>query len=90
MKLRVLTAGCGIGLAPALATVVAQVPAFPEAQGFGAYATGGRYGDVYHVTSLGSGASTPGTFAYSLATAPTNGRTIVFDISGYIPVSGNL
>lgn len=68
----------------------AQLPAFPGAEGFGALASGGRYGDVYHVTSLGSSSSTPGTFAYGLATAPTSGRTIVFDISGYIPVSGNL
>jgi autotransporter-associated beta strand protein len=68
----------------------AAVPAFPGAEGFGAFATGGRYGDVYHVVNLSSSAATPGSFAYGLANAPTNGRTIVFDVSGYIPVSGNL
>jgi autotransporter-associated beta strand protein len=68
----------------------AQVPAFPGAEGFGALASGGRYGDVYHVTSLGSSSSTPGTFAYGIANAPASGRTIVFDVSGYIPLRGNL
>ena len=67
-----------------------QVPAFPGAEGFGAYATGGRHGDVYHVVNLSSSASTPGSFAYGLANAPANGRTIVFDVSGHIPVAGNL
>lgn len=72
------------------ASAQTNVPAFPGAEGFGAYTTGGRYGDVYHVVNLSSSSSTAGSFAYGLATAPANGRTIVFDISGNIPVSGNL
>jgi autotransporter-associated beta strand protein len=71
-------------------TVHGQIPAFPGAEGFGALASGGRYGDVYHVMNLSSSASTPGSFAYGLANAPATGRTIVFDVSGYFPVSGNL
>jgi autotransporter-associated beta strand protein len=85
-----LTVGLVLAASVLPASAQTNLPAFPGAEGFGAYATGGRYGDVYHVTSLGSSASTPGTFAYGLSTAPTNGRTIVFDVSGYIPVSGNL
>ncbi len=79
-----------------ISTATAQIPAFPGAEGFGAHATGGRgvisgtgTGDVYTVTNLNiSGA---GSLADGIATAPTGGRTIVFAVSGYIPVpSSNL
>lgn len=63
----------------------AQLPAFPGAEGFGAFATGGRGGDVYCVTNLNS--SGPGSFAEALATAPPTGRTITFGVSGYIPIN---
>ncbi len=62
------------------------MPAFPGAEGFGANATGGRGGDVYHVTSLADD-YTPGTLAYGIYTAPDTGRTIVFDTSGMIPLT---
>lgn len=67
----------------------AQIPAFPGAEGFAAHATGGRDGDVYHVTNTnGSGA---GSFAYGLTTGvPAAGRTIVFDVSGYATISSTL
>jgi pectate lyase len=68
----------------------AQLPAFPGAAGFGAQAVGGRFGDVYHVTSLSADAKAPGSLAYGLATVPEAGRTIVFEVSGYIPVNGRL
>jgi len=62
--------------------------AFPGAEGFGAFAKGGRGGDVYHVTSLA--ASGAGSFAYGIENAPATGRTIVFDVSGYASISGTL
>lgn len=61
-----------------------SLPAFPGAAGPGSDATGGRGGDVYHVTSLGDDRNTPGTLRHGLTTVPPEGRTIVFDIAGVI------
>lgn len=68
-------------------TVSAQIPAFPGAEGFGAHATGGRGGDVYYVTNLNS--SGAGSLRYGVENAPSSGRTILFAVSGYIPISNN-
>ena len=57
----------------------AQLPAFPGAEGFGALASGGRLGDVYHVTSLSSSSTTPGLFAYGIANAPATGAGVSAD-----------
>jgi autotransporter-associated beta strand protein len=74
-------------LGPAAAQ--AQLPAFPGAEGFGAFASGGRSGDVYHVTNLSGNPATPGSLGYGLRWAPATGRTIVFDVSGNIPLPHN-
>ena len=55
--------------------------AFPEAEGYGRFANGGRGGSVYHVTSL-SGDNVPGTLKYGLLLDEPH--TIVFDVSGII------
>ncbi|WP_217700767.1 fibronectin type III domain-containing protein [Krasilnikoviella flava] len=60
------------------------LPAFPGAEGFGYAATGGRGGEVYHVTS--KELTGPGTFHDALTTAGDVPRTIVFEIAGDVTV----
>lgn len=63
----------------------AQTLAFPGAEGFGKYATGGRYGSVYHVTNLNNS----GTGSLRDAVSAPN-RIVVFDVAGVIRITSRM
>ncbi len=62
-----------------------NILAFPGAVGGGKYATGGRGGEIYHVTNLNDS----GTGSFRDAVSKSN-RIVVFDVSGTIELTSNV
>jgi len=62
-----------------------QLVAFPGAEGFGALASGGRGGEIYHVTNLNDQGS--GSFRDAVS---KEHRIVVFDVGGYIDLASQV
>ncbi len=70
-----------------IATALAQIPAFPEAQGFGALQTsGGRGGQVMYVTNL----NCTGAGSLNAALATPGPKYILFKVSGIIDCAAEI
>ena len=67
-------------------TAIQNIPAFPTAEGFGKFATGGRGGKVVTVTTLEDDTlnTSPGSLRWAVNQYPNEPITIVFNVSGHI------
>lgn len=65
---------------------MAQTPAFPGAEGYGRYVTGGRGGEIRHVTNLNNS----GTGSFRAAVSGSAKKIVVFDVAGIIELESDV
>ena len=87
MKVKLLLMMLTLALT-ATAQQTEKTPAFPGAEGFGRYVSGGRGGTVYHVKNLKDNGYQ--SLRWSLAQYPGQPKIIVFDVSGTIHLESAL
>jgi pectate lyase len=85
MKLKLLVVAAALSAAQFASAQNNQVLAFPGAEGFGRFATGGAGGATVHVTTLED--SGPGSFRDAVSKP---NRTVVFDVGGIIRLKSNV
>ena len=89
-----LAAVCCFGLvfSNQFSVVSAQIPAFPGAEGFGKYTSGGRGGKVVYVTTLADDANgeTEGSLRWAMKQCPGEPLTVCFAVTGEIKLVKDL